>query len=304
MYARGTHRLITTDGCLVENETANKIVQVIRAIMGKYHMEPYNEDTGEGFMRHVVVRVGHTSNEVLVTLVTNKDEFKGAKNFCRELVARVPKITTIVQNVNTRQTNVILGDGIERTLYGPGFILDSLCGVSFRISSHSFYQVNAIQTEVLYERALEMHTLHQVTPLLMHIVARAQLALRPPPILSVKRLIPKSTLKLTQIFKQQAKRVSLALIQWYRLFMMHEKMLLTTASLQQSLSVLMQEIICVILLNTTNQLMWSLWILPALDQARNFLKRSSRYSQSGLSIFHATLRHSSATLARFVTLAI
>lgn len=156
MYARGTHRLITTDGCLVENETANKIVQVIRAIMTKYHMEPYNEDTGEGFMRHVVVRIGHTSNEVLVTLVTNKDEFKGAKNFCRELVARVPKITTIVQNVNTRQTNVILGDGIERTLYGPGFILDSLCGVSFRISSHSFYQVNAIQTEVLYERALEM----------------------------------------------------------------------------------------------------------------------------------------------------
>ena len=119
-------------------------------------MEPYNEDTGEGFMRHVVVRVGHTSNEVLVTLVTNKDEFKGAKNFCRELVSRVPEITTIVQNVNTRQTNVILGDGIERTLYGPGFILDSLCGVSFRISSHSFYQVNAIQTEVLYERALEM----------------------------------------------------------------------------------------------------------------------------------------------------
>ncbi len=156
MYARGTHRLINTDNCLVENETANKIVQAIRALMIKYHMEPYNEDTGEGFMRHVVIRVGHTSNEVLVTLVTNKEEFKGAKNFCRELVARVPAITTIVQNVNTRQTNVILGDKLERTLYGPGFILDTLCGVSFRISSHSFYQVNASQTEVLYHRALEM----------------------------------------------------------------------------------------------------------------------------------------------------
>lgn len=156
MYARGTHRLINTDGCLVENERANAVVQAIRSLMTKYRMEPYNEDTGEGFMRHVVVRVGHTSNEMLVTLVTNKEEFKGAKNFCRELVARIPEITTIVQNVNTRQTNVILGDGRERTLYGPGFILDSLCGVSFRISSHSFYQVNASQTEVLYKLALEM----------------------------------------------------------------------------------------------------------------------------------------------------
>lgn len=161
MYARGTHRLINTDDCLVENETANTIVQAVRALMIRYHMEPYCEDTGEGFMRHVVIRVGHTSNEVLVTLVTNKEEFRGAKNFCRELVTRVPAITTIVQNVNTRQTNVILGDGHERTLYGPGFILDSLCGVSFRISSHSFYQVNATQTEVLYKRAIEMAHLSQ-----------------------------------------------------------------------------------------------------------------------------------------------
>lgn len=156
MYAQGTHRIIPTDECLIENQVAKKIIQAIRALMMRYGIEPYNEDTGKGFLRHAIVRVGHRSNEVLVTLVTNAEEFPGAKNFARELVKRCPEITTIVQNVNTRVTNVILGEGKERTLYGPGFILDRLCGLSFRISSHSFYQVNAVQTEVLYEAAIDL----------------------------------------------------------------------------------------------------------------------------------------------------
>lgn len=156
MYAQGTHRIIPTDECLIENQVAKKIIQAIRLLMMRYGIEPYNEDTGKGFLRHAIVRVGHRSNEVLVTLVTNAEGFPGAKNFARELVKRCPEITTIVQNVNTRATNVILGEGKERTLYGPGFILDRLCGLSFRISSHSFYQVNAVQTEVLYEAAIEL----------------------------------------------------------------------------------------------------------------------------------------------------
>lgn len=156
MYAQGTHRIIPTDECLIENQVAKKIIQAIRALMMRYGIEPYDEDTGRGFMRHAIVRVGHRSNEVLVTLVTNGEGFPGAKNFARELVKRCPEITTIVQNVNTRATNVILGEGKERTLYGPGFILDRLCGLSFRISSHSFYQVNAVQTEVLYEAAIDL----------------------------------------------------------------------------------------------------------------------------------------------------
>lgn len=155
MYAAGTHRVIATDTCLLENRTAKRIVLAIKSIMQRYHMEPYNEDTGQGFIRHVVIRVGHSSQEVLVTIVTNGSEFPASRNFCKELVKRVPQITTIVQNVNTRQTNVILGQE-ERTLYGPGFILDELCGLSFRISSQSFYQVNATQTEILYRRAIEM----------------------------------------------------------------------------------------------------------------------------------------------------
>lgn len=155
MYAAGTHKLVPTDTCLIENQAAKKVTLAIRDIMKRFHMEPYNEDTGEGFVRHAVVRVGHTSGEVLVTLVTNTEEFPASKAFCRELVKRCPWITTVVQNINKRQTNVILGEQ-ERRLYGPGFILDTLCGLSFRISSHSFYQVNAVQTEVLYRRAIEL----------------------------------------------------------------------------------------------------------------------------------------------------
>ena len=155
MYAKGTHRLIPTDTCALENEVAKRATLAVRDLMRKWGIEPYDEDTGRGFMRHAVVRVGHRSGEVLVTLVTNDDAFPSSKSFCRELVKRVPEITTVVQNVNTRMTNVILGDQ-ERTLFGPGFILDELCGLSFRISSKSFYQVNAVQTEVLYRRAIEL----------------------------------------------------------------------------------------------------------------------------------------------------
>jgi len=153
MYASGTHRLVNTDGCLVENEQAQQVVRAIRQLMRKHHIEPYDEDRQTGFLRHVVVRVGHESGEVLVTLVTNAAAFPSSKSFCRALVKQCPFITTIVQNVNTRQTNVILGQD-ERRLYGPGFILDTLCGLSFRISSQSFYQVNAVQTTVLYEQAM------------------------------------------------------------------------------------------------------------------------------------------------------
>ena len=155
MYAAGTHRIVDTQGCMLENENAQKVILAVKSIMRKHGIAPYDEDRGTGFMRHVVVRVGHESGEMLVTLVTNDDSFPNSKAFCRELVKRCPFVTTVVQNVNMRRTNVILGDR-EQRLYGPGFILDTLCGLSFRISSRSFYQVNAVQTTVLYEQAIAL----------------------------------------------------------------------------------------------------------------------------------------------------
>lgn len=154
MYAQGTHRLISTNHCLLENTAAKAATLAVRDLMEKWSIPAYEEDSGRGFMRHCVARAGRTG-ELLVTLVTNGEVFPSSKSFCRELVRRVSKITTIVQNVNTRQTNVILGES-ERTLYGPGFILDDLCGLRFRISSGSFYQVNAQQAEVLYDTAVAM----------------------------------------------------------------------------------------------------------------------------------------------------
>ena len=155
MYAAGSHRIIQTKRCLVENERAQEIVKAICHVMKTHHVAPYDEVRGTGFLRHAIIRVGHESGEVLVTLVTNEEMFRSSKSFCRDLVKRCPFITSIVQNVNTRQTNVILGEK-EQRLYGPGFIIDSLCGLTFRISSQSFYQVNARQTAVLYEEAISL----------------------------------------------------------------------------------------------------------------------------------------------------
>lgn len=155
IYAKGTHFVVPVNDCLLENPIASKVVDAVRTIMQRHGIEPYDEDTGQGFMRHVVVRVAHEGDEVLVTLVTNSDEFPHSRSFCKQLVAKVPQITSIVQNVNTRQTNVILGERFK-TLYGPGFILDKLCGMSFRISPGAFYQVNSEQTEMLYKEAVSL----------------------------------------------------------------------------------------------------------------------------------------------------
>lgn len=155
IYAKGTHKVVPVKDCLLENPTASKVVEAVRKIMERHGIEPYDEDTGRGFMRNVIVRVGHKTNEILVTFVTNSEEFPHSKSFCKELISKVPECTTIVQNINTRQTNVILGDKY-RVLYGPGFILDELCGMKFRISPGAFYQVNSTQTEVLYEKAIEL----------------------------------------------------------------------------------------------------------------------------------------------------
>lgn len=155
MYKRGTHEVVECDKCLLENPIGQKVARAIKSIMKKHDIAPYDEDSGRGFLRHALVRVGHETDEVLVVLVTNTDEFPNAKAFCRELVKHVPEITSIVQNVNKRQTNVILGEK-ERVLYGPGFILDRLMGLSFRISSSSFYQINRQMTAALYGLAIDL----------------------------------------------------------------------------------------------------------------------------------------------------
>lgn len=157
-YQEKTHDIIPIDKCYIENNDADRILTSIKEVMKKVKVMPYDEDRRTGVIRHVLIRKSYHFDETMVVLVCNTDTFPGQKNFVKELIKLEPKITTIVQNVNTRATNVILGEK-ERVLYGKGFIKDTLCGVTFKISAKSFYQVNPVQTEKLYSTAIELANL-------------------------------------------------------------------------------------------------------------------------------------------------
>ena len=158
VYQAESHRIVDVENCMIEHEAAGEIVAAIKALLPKFKLQPYDEDRRRGFLRHVLVRVGRFSGEIMVVLVTASRLFPGKKEFVRELLRRCPKITTVVQNVNDRPTSMVLGKDNE-TLYGPGRISDSLCGLSFLISPGAFYQVNPVQTEVLYGTAVEFASL-------------------------------------------------------------------------------------------------------------------------------------------------
>ena len=153
-YRSGTHKIVPIDECHIEDLRAGVILKEIKKLIKEFRYDSYDEDTRRGIFRHVLIRTSYHYDEIMVTLVTNADEFKGKNNFVKELIKRCPNIKTIVQNINTRDTNVILGEK-ERVLYGTGTIKDSILGVDFIISSKSFFQVNPIQVETLYSKAIE-----------------------------------------------------------------------------------------------------------------------------------------------------
>ena len=157
-YRSGTHKIIPIDKCWIEDPKAGKIVLELKNLMKDFHYAPYDEDNRSGLIRHVLIRTSYHYDEVMVTIVTNQDEFKGKNNFVKEFIKRCPNIKSLIQNINTRDTNVILGEK-ERTLYGPSVIKDSILGVDFLISSKSFFQVNPVQVEKLYGKALEFANL-------------------------------------------------------------------------------------------------------------------------------------------------
>ena len=153
-YEPRSHRIVDINSCLNEDKTATAIIVTIKKLLPSFRLAPYDEDARTGFLRHVLVRRGIHTGEVMVVLVTASPVFPSRQNFIKALLKEHPEITTIVQNVNNRRTSVLLGDR-EQTLYGPGFIRDTLCGMNFRISPRSFYQINPTQTEVLYRRAIK-----------------------------------------------------------------------------------------------------------------------------------------------------
>lgn len=154
IYEEKSHRIVPVDSCLIENEKADAIIVSIRELLGSFKIRPYHEDTGFGLMRHVLVRTGHATGQILVVLVLASPILPSKNNFVKALLKLHPEITSIVINVNGRNTSMVLGER-EQVVYGKGYIEDRLCGKIFRISPKSFYQVNPVQTEKLYGKAME-----------------------------------------------------------------------------------------------------------------------------------------------------
>ncbi len=154
VYQSSTHNIVKVDSCMLENETADAIIVTVRSLLRSFKLTAYNERNGTGFLRHVLVKTAFGTGEVMVVLVTATREFPSKNNFCKALLAKHPKITTIVQNVNDKHTSLVLGDA-ETVLYGGGTITDELLGKKFIISPKSFYQINYEATKLLYGKALE-----------------------------------------------------------------------------------------------------------------------------------------------------
>ena len=154
VYAKRSHEIIPVQKCHIQNELSEKIAKDIFEYLKKNNVEMYDEKKQTGLMRHIVIRIGILTNEVMLILVLNKKDFKQEAEFAQYITAKYPEIKTVVLNYNMKNTNVILG--LEnKIIYGQGYIYDILGDYKFKISPLSFYQVNPTQTEVLYNKALE-----------------------------------------------------------------------------------------------------------------------------------------------------
>lgn len=154
VYQSSTHNIVPVDSCLIEDQKADEIIVTIRKLLKSFKLKPFNDVSMKGFLRHVLIKRGFKSGEIMVVLVTAVTEFPKESQFVNALLSRHPEITTVVQNVNNKRTSLVLGDE-SRVLFGSGYIEEDLCGFRFRISPKAFYQINPTQTQVLYSKAIE-----------------------------------------------------------------------------------------------------------------------------------------------------
>ncbi|WP_416828888.1 23S rRNA (uracil(1939)-C(5))-methyltransferase RlmD [Ectobacillus polymachus] len=153
-YRKGTHDIIDMNKCLIQMELNDELVQEVKSICNQFGIQAYDEASHKGTLRHVMARYGATSGEIMIVLITRKAHLPHRDEIINELVTKFPSIKSIVQNVNDKRTNVIFGDKTT-VLYGSEYIYDRIGNVQFAISARSFYQVNPVQTKVLYDKALE-----------------------------------------------------------------------------------------------------------------------------------------------------
>ena len=151
-FKAGTHQVVENPRCLILPEETDRIRKIVIDYVNHYRISAYDEQTHKGLLRHIYVRRGAVSGQVLVCLVVNGRSLPHTEDLVKRLQT-VPGFTTLVLSVNTKKGNTILGDAFI-TLYGPGYIEDTLCGLNFRLSARSFYQVNHHQAQRLYEAAI------------------------------------------------------------------------------------------------------------------------------------------------------
>ncbi len=154
VFANRTHEVIPVKECMIQNKESEKISKYICEFARNNNISVYNEETRKGLLRHIVIKVGVKTNEIMCVLVLNGREVNNEGQLVKELIEKFPNIKTIVKNINMQNTNVILGKE-NINIYGKGYIYDKLGDYTFKISPLSFYQINPIQTEKLYNLALE-----------------------------------------------------------------------------------------------------------------------------------------------------
>jgi 23S rRNA (uracil1939-C5)-methyltransferase len=153
-YKAYSHDIVPVEECYIQNPVADPILNTIKELVKKFKMQVYQEDRRQGLLRHVLIRTGYHSEETMVVFVLAQKVFPGKNKFIKELTKLHPEITTILMNYNDKKTSIVLGK-MDQVLYGDGFIEDTLCGLRFKMSPQSFFQINPIQTEKLYQLAME-----------------------------------------------------------------------------------------------------------------------------------------------------
>ena len=152
-YEQRTHQVVPTRECLIQQKINNALMTAVRDLAQEWGLSVYDEKAGRGFLRHVLIKNAAQTGQAMVVLVTNGRDFPRGEEFGAALAKRVPELTSLVQNINTLKTNVILGPQ-TKVLWGEEAIIDEVGGLRFRVSATSFFQVNPLQTETLYDQAV------------------------------------------------------------------------------------------------------------------------------------------------------
>lgn len=153
-YQRGSHRIINMEACLIQEEANDHVISTVKSIADSLGIHAYDEKRNRGVLRHIIAKYGKQTNEVMVVIITRTKDLPHKKQLIEHITAHIPNVKSIVHNVNPKRTNVIFGDETN-VIWGEPYIYDFIGDVKFAISARSFYQVNPVQTKILYDKALE-----------------------------------------------------------------------------------------------------------------------------------------------------